>query len=112
MIAALPADLLLQDMDRKLSQALASKPDAPLHAREAAAAIKTPEAVAKPMTDDDCADMVTKALRRAWSLGQTYCQQADSDSFVQNKRADKTAAMFAELVNSTHTALVEHLKAA
>ena len=30
--------------------------------------------------DDDMQDMVSKALSRAWQLGQTYWQQADSES--------------------------------
>jgi len=62
------------------------------------------------MTDEACADMVAKALRRAWSLGQTYWQQADSESISQNKRADKTQAIFAALVDETRAALVTHLQ--
>ena len=38
----------------------------------------------------DLTDTVCKALRRAWQLGQTYWQQADSESFVQHKKAETT----------------------
>lgn len=41
---------------------------------------------------------VEKALRRAFSLGQTYWQQADSESYVQNRRSDETHAKFEALV--------------
>jgi len=43
-----PAPLLAQDECRPLSQALASKPDAPMHAREAAAAIVQPSPAPEP----------------------------------------------------------------
>jgi hypothetical protein len=56
---------------------------------------------------EDTADMVSKALRRAWQLGQTYWQQADSESYSANKRAEATAVMFAELVNNTIAALAQ-----
>lgn len=54
---------------------------------------------------DDTADMVSKALRRAWKLGQTYWQQADSESYSANKRAATTEATFAKLVDETRAAL-------
>ncbi|MBT2299207.1 hypothetical protein J7E70_01895 [Variovorax paradoxus] len=44
---------------------------------------------------------VEKALRRAYSLGQTYWQQADSESYSQNKKSDETAAKFEALVSET-----------
>jgi hypothetical protein len=44
------APLLAQDECRSLSVALASKPDAPMHAREAAAAIKAPTPANEPAT--------------------------------------------------------------
>ena len=50
---------------------------------------------------DDVADAVSKALRRAYSLGQTYWQQADSESYSQNKKADDTERRFAALVEET-----------
>ncbi len=56
---------------------------------------------------EDKADIVSKALRRAWHLGQTYWQQADSESWSQNKKADETQARFQQLVDETRTAIVE-----
>lgn len=53
----------------------------------------------------DVEDMVSKALRRAWQLDQTYWQQADSDSWSQNKRADETQAKFATLVDEMRAAI-------
>ncbi|MBT2300415.1 hypothetical protein J7E70_08045 [Variovorax paradoxus] len=44
---------------------------------------------------------IEKALRRAYSLGQTYWQQADSESYSQNKKSDETAAKFEALVSET-----------
>ena len=51
--------------------------------------------------NEDIADAVSKALRRAWQLGQTYWQQADSDSYKQNARSEQTQTMFMDLVNET-----------
>ena len=56
------------------------------------------------MTDEQL-DVVTKALRRAWSLGQTYWSQADSESYSQNRRADETQLKFERLVEDTRAAL-------
>jgi hypothetical protein len=50
---------------------------------------------------DDAADAVIKALHRAYILGQTYWQQADSESYRQNKKADETKQCFATLVEET-----------
>ena len=59
------------------------------------------------VTDDsgDVEDTVSKALRRAWQLGQTYWQQADSESWSQNKKADETQAKFDMLVDETRAAI-------
>lgn len=53
----------------------------------------------------DLTDTVCKALRRAWQLGQTYWQQADSESFAQNKKAETTRAAFVALLDDTRAAL-------
>lgn len=53
----------------------------------------------------DLAETITKALRRAYSLGQTYWSQADSESYAQNRRADETAAKFQTLIAETMSAL-------
>ena len=58
------------------------------------------------MTDEQL-DVVTKALRRAWSLGQTYWSQADSESYSQNRRADETQLAFQRLVEDTRAALAQ-----
>ena len=43
---------------------------------------------------------VPDQLRRAFNLGQTYWQQADSESYSQNKKADVTRAAFNALVDA------------
>ena len=50
-----------------------------------------------PLTDE----RITKALRRAFSLGQTYWQQADSDSYKQNVESDETRQKFETLIVET-----------
>lgn len=45
--------------------------------------------------------ILEKALRRAFSLGQTYWQQADSDSYKENKRSDETRQKFETLIVET-----------
>jgi hypothetical protein len=46
------------------------------------------------------------AMRRAYALGQTYWQQADSEFYSQNKKADETTAKFNTLLRET---LAAHL---
>lgn len=58
----------------------------------------------------DIAETLAKALRRAYHLGQTYWQQADSESYAQNRRADETARKFEALVGETKEALFAHCK--
>lgn len=53
----------------------------------------------------DAARELEKALRRAYSLGQTYWQQADSESYAQNRRAEETRRRFEALVSDTREAL-------
>ena len=62
----------------------------------------------------DLTDTVCKALRHSWHLGQTYWQQADSESFAQNKKAETTHAAFVALLDDTRAALavVDALNAA
>lgn len=50
-------------------------------------------------------ELVEKALRRAYSLGQTYWQQADSESMSQWKKADETVDKFMKLVEETCSAI-------
>lgn len=45
--------------------------------------------------------LVTDALRRAFSLGQTYWQQADSEYTSHHRKADATRAKFQELCERT-----------
>lgn len=44
---------------------------------------------------------IRAALRMAYNLGQTYCQQADSEYASQWKKADATSAKFRQLVEDT-----------
>jgi len=69
---------------------------------------KTTEAL-KVAEIEDLQDSVTKALKKAFQLGQTYWQQADSESFSQNKKADETQAKFYELEDETVAAIREAL---
>ena len=45
------------------------------------------------------------ALNRAFQLGQTYWQQADSDSYKENAKSDVTHSKFSALVDETCAAL-------
>jgi hypothetical protein len=46
-------------------------------------------------------EQLRTALRRAFSLGQAYFQQADSQSHAENRRSDQTRAKFDLLVMET-----------
>jgi hypothetical protein len=59
------------------------------------------------MSTDDLRDLIAKNMRRAWQLGQTYWQQADSESFSQHKKADETAAKFTALIEETRNAIAD-----
>ena len=45
--------------------------------------------------------LIEKALSRAFSLGQTYWQQADSDSWKENKKSSSTREDYNHLVQDT-----------
>lgn len=61
---------------------------------------------AKDLTDiEDLQDAVTKALKKAFQLGQTYWQQADSESYAANKRADVTQELYWKLEDDTRAAI-------
>ena len=53
----------------------------------------------------DAADVATKAMRKAWQLGQTYWQQADSESYRQNAKSAITQDTFNDLLDSTAEAI-------
>ena len=53
----------------------------------------------------DNTELVRRALRRAWQLGQTYWQQADSESYKQNAKSKDTLQAFNELIDETLRAL-------
>jgi hypothetical protein len=55
--------------------------------------------------DSTTIDVVTRALNKAWLLGQTYWQQADSEYISQNKLAPGTHERFKQLVDETLTAI-------
>lgn len=50
-------------------------------------------------------ETVDKALVRAYSLGQTYWQQADSDYISHNRKSDETQARFDAMRAETVAAL-------
>ena len=49
----------------------------------------------------DSADTADIALRKAWQLGQTYWQQADSESYSQQDKSVGTQERFSKLVSDT-----------
>lgn len=55
--------------------------------------------------NEDKLEIVTKALRRAFNLGQTYWQQADSESYSQNRKSDETRCKFDSLIDETALSL-------
>ena len=59
----------------------------------------------KGKSNEDLQDVVSKGLRNAWHLGQTYWQQADSEYYSQNKRAEETYSKFDALVDETLQAM-------
>jgi hypothetical protein len=54
---------------------------------------------------DDAIDTVSKAMRQAWQLGQTYWRQADSESWTQQAKSDETQKKFEALVDETRAVL-------
>lgn len=54
---------------------------------------------------EDSQDIASKALRRAWQLGQTYWQQADSEYASQHRKSDETYSKFQQLVDETRDAI-------
>ena len=50
---------------------------------------------------EGAADIAAIAMRKAWQLGQTYWQQADSDSYKQNAKSIETYDCFYRLVGET-----------
>lgn len=52
-------------------------------------------------------DAMRAALNRAFQLGQTYWQQADSDSYKQNAKSDVTMGTFRALVDETCAAIAQ-----
>ena len=59
-------------------------------------------------TMDDVADVVSKALSRAYSLGQLFWQQADSESHIQNRKSYDTDLKFQALVDATRATVLSH----
>ena len=49
------------------------------------------------LTPDNIAGAVHEAMSRSFNLGQTYWQQADSESYSQNRKSDATLAKFREV---------------
>jgi hypothetical protein len=50
---------------------------------------------------DELRAVAEKAIARAFSLGQTYWQQADSESYAQNRKSDETLARYRALMEET-----------
>jgi len=60
----------------------------------------------KPMT----IDALMRNTRDAWNLGQTYWQQADSESYAANKRSALTLEKFNKLLESGRAAIEQYGK--
>ena len=69
---------------------------------------KAPQPQVEPAShviNGDVLDLVSLALRKAWQLGQTYWQQADSEFISQQNKSDATWAKFQALIDETRAAL-------
>ena len=64
----------------------------------------------KCKSNEDLQDVVSKALRNAWYLGQTYWQQVDSEYPSQWKKGDATQEKFNLLVEETRAAIDAAMK--
>lgn len=60
--------------------------------------------------DDEIAAQVESALRRSFSLGQVYWQQADSDSTCQQNKSDQTMETQAQHILNVLKSISEALK--
>ncbi|MFA7278930.1 MAG: hypothetical protein WC100_02440 [Sterolibacterium sp.] len=67
----------------------------------------TGEIMSATIEPSDVPDVVSKAMRRAWQLGQTYWRQADSESFSQQKKSDETQHKFEQLIDETRAQLTQ-----
>lgn len=56
-------------------------------------------------------ELIVKALRRAFSLGQTYWQQSDSEYISHHVKANETLAKFSAFIDETVAALLADGKA-
>ena len=54
---------------------------------------------------ENAQDIVSKTAQKAWSLGQTYWQQADSEYQSQWKKTDETQAKFQQVVDDARSAI-------
>ncbi len=54
---------------------------------------------------EDAQDIASKTAQKAWSLGQTYWQQVDSEYQSQWKKADETQAKFQQVVDDARSAI-------
>jgi hypothetical protein len=57
------------------------------------------------------AELVGEAINRAWRLGQTYWQQADSESYRENARSDVTRGKYEDLRTQTLALLAQQPEA-
>ena len=105
-----------RELIEKLVDALEKSAFVVFNGRAVALIAEARVALAAPVvTEDefveDVIDDISKALRKAWQLGQTYWQQADSDLVGQHKMSDKTQAKFEVLLEDTQATLFAHLRA-
>jgi hypothetical protein len=58
----------------------------------------------QPLSDEQI-EIACGAIRKAFQLGQTYWQQADSESYKQNAKADATRDRYLTLLDDTRAVL-------
>ena len=59
------------------------------------------------MDNNDLQDIVIEAMRKSFQFGQTYWQQADSESYSQNAKSDATYQNFIAFILSTISKIKE-----
>lgn len=58
--------------------------------------------------NNELADDVVEAIRKAWLLGQDHCRQVLSDSYIQNKKAEETRKKLSNLLDETRDMVLRH----
>jgi len=68
-------------------------------------AYAAPQAPAPQPLSDEHIEVACAAISKAFQIGQTYWQQADSESYKQNKKAEATRDNYLTLLRDTRAVL-------